>query len=631
VLFRWTIESVKLDNGHRLNELVANACWGCATRGMSPCPIVNTRLAEAEDVSEYSPSETEAEPDEGAADEVRVPPVSQSIDRSDVSVNDGSLHEAPAIHRSGLTRSRTASQAGFPDSESKRQDVHEEQVDDEPHEVPLATSVYTETRRPSHVYRKRYFDRSNSSVPPSVSLPSLSEVYEELGQVSAPRVAVAIGDSGSTGGAATGTPSEQRLNSVSLLVDPVTATSLSDMKVKIETVFTSTVDAAQKHLDQMKVSSAHIHDTIQSLFTLCRTYEDQARADRDALNDINAERDRLIANLRTMDSRLAGYASIVEQKDKDLRSLETRTQYLVNQLENTRQEQAVVDQRMTAAVLERDKHSLDAKAAHFLTRAAEKRTADAEEALEDAFLEIDELSHRLAQAQGVQVLPPGSVTRKLPPTTPTRLPVLAGRRAVSEAPSPMTRPSQVATGTPGERRSTLRPLKLAQPATPRPPKPAVNAESSTMTIAKAPGTPGTARRPTTRRSVTPGKPSAPQTARASSIPQIPPPLPVGSSAALHTRPLVHSAPVGHVPVSIISPAVLLPDAMNITYTPNNLVPHSSSRLATVVASANPTVPNDTSAHVFQPQQYPAPSATEGHRTPARSSAQPDHAVLRRSP
>ncbi|ORY35325.1 hypothetical protein BCR39DRAFT_508787, partial [Naematelia encephala] len=188
-----------------------------------------------------------------------------------------------------------------------------------------------------------------------------------------------------------GEPSDQRVLPDQSVFDGLR----SDIEARFNDIF----ESARQHQQQMTEAASNSTALLNRLFSRCEDLERTARRDRDEINTVRAERDHKFASLRTMDTILVRYIKDRNEKQKIGEELRTKVAFLEKRIQEADSLQLVIDERMSLAVFERDRVNKECVQLRAAADAAVKQTARAEEALLDAFDEVDEVESRSSELE----------------------------------------------------------------------------------------------------------------------------------------------------------------------------------------------------------------------------------------
>ncbi|ORY35081.1 hypothetical protein BCR39DRAFT_503518 [Naematelia encephala] len=377
LVYAYKIKSITTPSG-RLSELSPLSCWVCYTKGVSNCNIPNVTLTESDSESEYTP-QTPFVKDASLAGDV----ASQSGE-SIRPLNTKRLSSPRAFL--SLLRSRVAS-APLPTRELSPGAVS-------PSPAPSVRRPPTPDLRRAHVYkevllaarkRSRTTEPTRSpSIPPVPPLPPF--VTPKFSTMQLVTAAAAV-------------PPRSPRGSVSprSIASVAPQSKLLAYRSDIEDSFEEAVNISDDQRRRLGRTQARMTGTVDKLFALCQSLEEQASADRQAIDSVRQERDRFQASLRTLDQRLGNYSKLVKEKDRTLETLRGKVAYLEGSLDELHQQQLAVDERVAGAALERDKADNNAaRMKHLMEEAlASKELSD--DALLDALDEVEEVKSKIAE------------------------------------------------------------------------------------------------------------------------------------------------------------------------------------------------------------------------------------------
>ena len=147
---------------------------------------------------------------------------------------------------------------------------------------------------------------------------------------------------------------------------------------------------AREHLRSTESSSTLTTGVLDKIFDVSRVLEGKARDDREAIK-FRGEPDQGVAALNTMEIRIASHSRKAAEKDDMLKDSESKLRFLETNVHENLDHQILLDKRMSDQVEERDKAILECNKIRSKLARAEERVQKADEAMEDAYREVDEM------------------------------------------------------------------------------------------------------------------------------------------------------------------------------------------------------------------------------------------------
>ncbi|KAK4688486.1 hypothetical protein P7C73_g1633, partial [Tremellales sp. Uapishka_1] len=427
IISKYSIRSQESPDGSPHVELVSMSCWVCATKKIPHCSMMGTAIPQiGDDGSVYSPGEQ---------------PDIESVDASDSELSSAGDAEDDSGNTPMASRYRKASDTGFERPEGKRTQTappsgRAEQLaltETKPITAPSSTSTSADaeasTLRPGRAYLQR---KQNRTI--TFSLPPPDESHEPpsglwINKVAPPRSVsdplFPASNANHTSPLPTSKPALRSPSDSALHVNSLA------LRSQIESALSSSTIGAREHLAHVDKLEKEAKASIDELFAWCDRLMAEAQADREQIESVRQDRERLQGDLKTMDSRMAKYSSLIQSKDDFAKELQVKVDFLEKHLEDSKRdqhemeqrllkEQNVVEQRMVGAVRERDLayisrnegEELRKKAIEECNRAIAERdraliqvqrmtenVSEVELSLEDACNETDEARANLSNAK----------------------------------------------------------------------------------------------------------------------------------------------------------------------------------------------------------------------------------------
>ncbi|EIW65835.1 hypothetical protein TREMEDRAFT_66203 [Tremella mesenterica DSM 1558] len=130
---------------------------------------------------------------------------------------------------------------------------------------------------------------------------------------------------------------------------------LQRLRDPLDNYLNALVDQARQHFNAVEAIRHDAAASLDHLIARSQRVWSEGDRDREAIDEVRRERDKHLATLRTLDTRLVHYSQLVAEKTKLVEEFSKKVLFLETDLETAQREQIAVDQRMTQAIIERDK------------------------------------------------------------------------------------------------------------------------------------------------------------------------------------------------------------------------------------------------------------------------------------